>query len=284
MAFLAVVDPIEKESRVDGFGVTKLYATQPHGMAWVSTWGYPRSMSEDDTTDPKDPWFTVTENSATYKVTGGELWISGRAPRMYVRDPALKRQWRNVEITMYFKRVSDDSTAFAGMVGVTRANHGATGPVESDSCDSQGYGGRMRYDGYTDFEREIAHPRNDSTEPKLLWPGGMPYDVWLGYKYVVYDLPDSSVQLQLWLDPGNGQWRMVDQLRDSGTTFGQAMVACRPGTSSSAPLNGTGKRKGSESGKPNISTYFRTDNVTSNGGLRYKWGSIREIKPERLKS
>jgi hypothetical protein len=123
------------------------------------------------------------------------LRITGDYPRMYVYQPARKRQWGDVEITAYFKRVRDRGVPYAGMVAVARSHHLQT----RNACDTRGYGARMRYDGTTDFEKETSHPANEATSSKRLWKRGMPYRKWIGYKFVVFD-KKAGVKLELWAD------------------------------------------------------------------------------------
>ncbi|NAZ85509.1 hypothetical protein GTR00_05240 [Kineococcus sp. T90] len=255
-----------------------MYPSLPGGTHWRAAWEEPRRFTD---VDPRDPWF-VTEGSGSYAVADGELAVSGAAPRMYVRDPALRHQWRDVEITAYFMRRADAGVPYAGMTAVARSNHGATGRVEDDLCDSRGYGARMRYDGLMDFEKETAHPANEAAATKVLWPNGMPTGVWFGYKFVVYDLPRGAVKLELWLDTsdgaGGGRWRLVDELVDDGGVFGDE--ACAEGVDPAMPLTASPDRPGSESGLPNVSVYFRSDGVDERG-LLYKRVSVREVQAPR---
>ena len=270
-------------SLTDRFGVRRLYPTAAGGREWASKWdnGSERSFGSGDA-DPDDPWF-FGRGDARYNPDGKGLFkISGPVPRMYIRDPLLRRGWRNVEMTVYAMRVADASTPWGGIVGVARANHGTTGDELTDHCDTRGNGARMRYDGHVDFEKETCHPHSVSAAGKPFWPGGLPFNSWIGYKFAVYDLPDGNVKLELWFDDSDGRegghWLKINELVDDGTNFGVGGVPCRPGMDTALRLTASDARPGSESGKPNIAVYWRSDNVGADG-LVYKKMSVREITP-----
>ena len=264
------------EATKDIFGIKFIEPTLRDGTYWLSNWDGRRDFTG---VDPNDPWFDADHGSGSYKVRNGTLQISGDFPRMYVYDPARKRQWRDVEITMYFKREADSGVPFAGMTAVARANHLATEEGTNDLCDTRGYGARVRFDGRVDFEKETAHPHNDTTANTPYWADGMPNGTWIGFKYLVYDTK-AGVKLELWLDTTDGKdggaWRKVIETTDNGRLFGEE--ACADGIDAQLPLTNSTARPGSESGKPNLSVYFRSDGIDEDG-LDYKWGSIREIRP-----
>ncbi len=266
---------------LDKFGIKELYRTTPGGREWFSTWdnGHARSWV-GPYYDPDDPMLWTKGSEGSYSTDGnGILKISGSAPRLFIIDPDRVKSWHNVEITVYGMRISDKNIAAAGIEAFARTNH----VKSTDYCDTRGYAGGFRYDGNIQFMKEIKHDTSYAyAATKSKWSGGMPYNQWIGYKFVIYDLPDGNVKLELYSDAtdglNGGNWVKETEFTDNGNNFGVGYTPCASDIDPALRLTSSDNRPGSEGGAPNLDVYFKSDGVGTNG-LLFKKASVREIDP-----
>ena len=260
-------------SQTDAHGVTMLKPSISGGMAWTSDWSTSRTFGFGF--DPKDPWMEG-RGSGTYKAGGGELKLSGSTPRLYVQDPSNASSGVTSRSRPTSRRSNDFGSAYDGITAVARTSH----LPDSNSCDTSGLTSRFRNDGHIDFEKETAHPSSKTVVNKTQWSGGLPKNVWIGYKYLVFDLPNGNVRLEAWIDTtdgaNGGSWKLLNSFEDTGTNWATGGTACKSGIDPAMKLTNAPSRAGSETGKPNASVYFRSTDVGTDG-LVLKKASVREI-------
>ncbi len=267
-------NPAEPATGVDVFGIKELYPSAPSGALWTSEHWSNAAYSLSERRDPNDPQgLSGMRGSGTLEITGnGELVFGGSQPRIYVY-PGDAGPWRDVEVTVYYQRVTDAATAWAGLVIGTRSGPDAHG---NENCDAHTYYSRLRHDGAIDFEKELMHSPSSTRnriEPEEVWPpdGQLPYGVWIGWKFVIYNQQQpNSVKLEAYRDMTDGQdggdWRLVNEAVDEGGWFTQTSCA------EHSPVNGESDMVVVDGGV----TFIRNTDVTE---ARYKKFTVREIQP-----
>lgn len=259
----------------DVFGIRCLYPSAPSGERWTSEhWAQGEAYFISGRTDGRDPLAASGKRgTGTLAITGtGELVMSGSQPRLYIY-PLSAASWRNVEVTVYYRRVSDDATPWGGLVVGVRS--GADGHA-STPCEAHTYYSRLRHDGTTDFEKELMHPASSprsSVPARTLWPEThtLPYSLWIGWKYVVSTAPDqAAVELESYRDltggKNGGTWELVDTTLDTRGWFAPTDCA------EHAPLNRHSDLTCLRAGV----VLIRNTGVSE---ARYRWLTVREIAP-----
>ncbi len=224
-----VTTPLVGTSTVATDGIRMLYPTKEGGRVWYAKWVRKIAQTlQSGQRDPLDPEFVARGDGSVYIQGDGTAHLEGDAPRMYVFDPAKGKQWTNVEVTVYAKRISEyGHTSSQGIVIGARSEH--QDATEEDPCFGATYYARLLYDGRAVFQKEIIHEgsysRNKPSENnKTNWntpDGSLPTNVWVGVKFVVKTNPDQrSVKLELYRDltegKDGGAWKKVAGYTDVG--------------------------------------------------------------------
>ena len=131
--------------------------------------------------------------------------------------------WKNVEATGYFK-VSSSSSG-DGISFVTRSVRHSNSI--HDGCGGSSYHNNIRFDGTFQYKKEMWHVNYDILSPTKKIDGmDSIMNKWVGFKGVVYNLPDGTVKLESYVDKDNkNHWQKVEELVDSGH-WGNDMGHC----------------------------------------------------------
>lgn len=269
------LDPLfARDPSLDVFGIRQLRPSRDGGATWSSAhWSRARYeiVRAGDARDPLG--LSGLRGRGKLSVEQGELRMQGAEPRLYLY-PTPRDPWRNVEVTLYYQRVADDGTGYAGVVIGVRADPEGHG---SAPCQAHTYYARLRNDGATDFAKELMHPSSQSAarvDPAGAFSeGGLPFGAWIGFKLIVVNQPDGGVLLESYVDltegEGGGRWQRVDRMVDDGGW----------------EVPSTCAEHGAEGGRSRQIITAGGAVLIRNTGVdeaRYRWLSVREIAGPEL--
>ncbi len=197
------------DGAVDKSGVKELYPTASNGPTW-----YIREQ-KDPTADGH--FYYGMYKTTTIKYLGSGVWqVDARSGtqehgiRMHVDSPTGK--WKNTEMTGYFNiEQGDDQFTMIARHGPSYHDNGG--------CEAYGYYALTEVNGNVFFKKKLYHFNNGYTKRLASVSAlGDIHDKWIGMKFVVYDLPNGDVKLELWIDKGDmtNNWKKETELIDKG--------------------------------------------------------------------
>jgi hypothetical protein len=202
-------DPPSQGGGNDRFGIEQIYETAGGGPTWYI------QEQEDPTSDGNFYYGMYRGTTVDYRDNG--VWrVDARSGtqahgiRMHVDSPS--GEWKNTEMTAYF-RVIDGNDQFTMIARHGPSYHG------NEGCEAYGYYGMTAVDGNVFFKKKLWH-YDDGYTRRLAQIDALDniLNDWIGMKFVVYDLENGDVKLELWIDEGDmtNNWRKVTELVDDG--------------------------------------------------------------------
>lgn len=225
----------------DRFGILKIYPTAKDGETWFFNSADPNDGQFDPngaevSRNQDGSWhvnpgitrilsFTKSSGHPSDKLRSNlpTYNYSKLAEQGYWYKPS---DWKNVEVTGYFKFLSADPTASEGnaLSLVTRSvRHNENVHL---GCGGSSYHNNIElFHGKFNFKKEEWHVHYDIL-PLSENGIGPTFGRWVGFKGIVYNLPDGKVKLESYVDKqDNNHWEKADEYVDSGN-WGDDMTRC----------------------------------------------------------
>jgi hypothetical protein len=139
--------------------------------------------------------------------------------------------WKNMEITIYVKVLSASGGGDEISL-VSRSVRHSTNVHEG--CGGSSYHNNIDFtNGKFKFKKEMWHVNYD-IKPYSGITIGSTMNKWIGFKGVVYNLPDGSVKLESYVDKNNNNnWEKATEFVDKGN-WGDDMTHCKAKTAGAA--------------------------------------------------
>ncbi|TLX93121.1 MAG: hypothetical protein E6K91_09065 [Thaumarchaeota archaeon] len=242
-------------------GVASNYSASP-SVDSITFGGIPLTKVKSSSKNEDAEFWYLTNPTGTANIIA-KINHDPSQPRIYVRDPtnSTSNYWHDVEVTIYGKRVSEDTSDSSAGFQLARGNH-----YKDPTCVHTYYS-RMTYADVNNFKKEsqfqftsVGQPPGNHTQ----WGGNLPYSKWVGHKFIYQHFHGGNyTHMEMWIDKNNGtnggNWQFVTSYDDTGL------------------WNGTSSQCG---GWFYIITEPVRDIFTRNTGITeadYKYFSVREI-------
>jgi len=255
---------VEKNSNTkehEDLKIPQIYPTAPQGQVYRFDPSKPNDKFQVDE-EKNDNIFTHKNNDGSWNVEYGTVRIDIFTPDSGILDKNLilkknsnesivqswnfsdlrnlgywykPTDWKNVEFTVIFKLLN--SSRFDGeehdISLVTRSiSHGENYKENSDNslfyCGGSSYHNNISNKGHLQMKKEKFHAdyETDRNNPNVTL--GNLYDKIIGFKGIVYNLNNTVVKLESWVDienQGKGPYKKVHEKIDNGD-WGDNMKVC----------------------------------------------------------
>jgi hypothetical protein len=211
----------------DNFGISKIYRTKESGREWYI------NMQDPLADGIFDPQTEITKNSDGSWRVGSSNRDEGFNGKyhvvMNVDTPLGQKEWRDVEITGYFKAIEvdsgddDDGDNEYSSTGILQWYARGNRHSNDVPCEGTSLKCRIHSDGHVGWIKEIWHDGGYTRERGISKPTDSIKGRWIGWKAVMYNTPEensSSVKMEGYLDDtASNHWVKVTEVTDSGNWY-----------------------------------------------------------------
>jgi hypothetical protein len=244
----------------DNFGIREIYPTKENGREWHMNMENPK----------EDEHFSITFNPNITRQEDGSWRISTPVVRMNVNTLEGETNWKNVEMTGYAKIAGVISNSSNKVIENDLTWYARGGKHNQEiPCEATAYMGGLYDNGKVGWKKELWFVGGYTDERQSAKVTNSLVDRWVGWKVVIYNINNSEVKLESYIDNTNtNYWIKVTDLVDDGGWYAKMPDSNFFDAECSKDKDFIITNSGS-------TATFRSDNLIWD----FKYLSIREIEP-----